>query len=272
MLVNAGQFNWIVIANGLLRISFACYDAPKNAELKKYVGTNQANLEDVPAIASSIITPASMKEIHLPQGCEKVQFDVLLRNLEIVDADGEKQDGKFHAKNVVQCVKQSTETSVHFKGKNPITPPESLLAHMYSEPIYDLETYVTLELLGSKYDQNFGSGVTAGYERQNWGINLDKNLIVRLTLMDWVYSAEFCELQGVGHRLLGKAELASRSTKEWAGQLWISAASGSLGYISFIKKLLLLIQDAARVEVSLTGAKTMSFGFNYLHRFTENGL
>lgn len=47
---------------------------------------------------------------------------------------------------------------------------------MYSEPIYDLETYVTLELLGSKYDQNFGSGVTAGYERQNWGINLDKNV------------------------------------------------------------------------------------------------
>lgn len=93
-----------------------------------------------------------------------------------------EQGNSFHAKNVVQCAKQSTNTSVHFKRKNPITPPESSLANMYSESIYNLKPCVTLEFVGLKCDQNFGSavlytpGIPAGYERRSCGITSNKNV------------------------------------------------------------------------------------------------
>lgn len=53
---------------------------------------------------------------------------------------------------------------------------------MYSESIYNLKPYATLEIVGLKYDQNFGSavlytpGISAAYERRSCGITSDKNV------------------------------------------------------------------------------------------------
>lgn len=68
-----------------------------------------------------------------------------------------------------------------------ITPPEPSLANMYSESRYNLKPYVTLEFVGLKYDQNFGSavlytpGISAGYETRSCCITSDKSICPKET-------------------------------------------------------------------------------------------